>query len=170
LRRALEKARGGEAKGERRAEEERRLAACELRRRIHELLEVLLTKRIGEMLNLARSRVDVSRNHRFVLVAHLAAGVMERRRHGIESACQPLLLQGELRGRLLASRIDEFHRLVLRLADDLCTLPGNAVAARATTAHAVAHCRVLVLGARTRYRHSGAGCAGASLLAACRFP
>jgi len=95
-RRALEEARGREAKSKGRSQEERRLAARELCRGGHQLLEVLFAQRIGEMLDLAGGRIDVFGDLRLVLTAHLTAGVMERRRHGVERAGQTLLLQADL--------------------------------------------------------------------------
>jgi hypothetical protein len=106
----------------------------ELRRGGHQLLEILLTQRIGEMLDLTGGAVDVFRDLRLVLTTHLAAGVMEGRGDRIEGAGQPLLLGaelgGELRGRLLASGVDELTGLFLGLADDLVpcwAMPSPAV-------------------------------------------
>jgi len=131
-RRALEEACGGEAEGKGRTQEERRLAARELRRRGHQLLEVLFPQSVREMLNLTCGRVHVLGDLPLILAAHLPTGVMERRRDSIQSASQTLLLQTDLRGRLLASRIDELHGLVLRLANDL----GPLTAQTGATAHA----------------------------------
>ncbi len=132
-RRALEEARRGEAEGKGRPQEERRLAPRELGRGGHQLLEILLAQRIGEMLDLIRGRIDVVGDWPFVLLAHLATGVVQGRRHGVEGAGQTLLLRGKLRGdlggRLLARRIDEFTRLVLRLANDLRSLTTHVAAA-----------------------------------------
>jgi hypothetical protein len=169
LRRTLEEARRGEANRKGSAQEERRLASGELRRGGHQLLEILLPQRIGEMLDLTGGAVDVFRNLRLVLTAHLAAGVMEGRGDRIEGAGQPLLLGaelgGELRGRLLASGVDELTGLFLGLADDL-----GSLLRQTATARAAAHRAVSALGAGPSSRHAGAGCPGPRLLAACRFP
>jgi len=121
-RRAFDEARRGEAKSKGRPKEERRLAPRELRRHGHQLLEILLAQGIGEVLDLSCGRIDVVGDRAFVLLPHLATGVMESGRHRVEGASQTLLLHADLRGRLLASRIDELHGLILRLANDLCSL------------------------------------------------
>ena len=77
---------------------------------------------VGEMLDLTCSRIDVVGDWPFILIAHLATGVVERGRYRIEGAGQTLLLHADLRRRLLASRIDELHGLILRLANDLRSL------------------------------------------------
>lgn len=121
-RRALDEAGRGKAKGKGRPKEERRLAPRELRRGVHQLLEVLFAQRIGEMLDLICGRVDVFGDCRLILLAHLATRVVERRRHRIERAGHSLLLHADLRRCLLASRIDELHGLILCLANELCSL------------------------------------------------
>jgi hypothetical protein len=131
-RRALDKARGGEAEGKGRSQEERRLATRELRRGGHQLLEVLFAQHVRELLDLTCCCVDVFGYRRLILLAHLAACVVQGRRHSIEGAGHALLLRAELRRRLLASRIDELHGLVLRLANDL----GPLTAQTGATAHA----------------------------------
>jgi hypothetical protein len=141
-RRALDEAGRGEAKGKGRPEEERRLAPRELRRGVQQLLEVLLAQHVREMLDLARGRIDVFGDCRLVLVAHLATRVVERRRHRIERAGDALLLHADLRRRLLASRIDELHSLILCLANELCSLPAHTGAAARTTAAAALVARV----------------------------
>jgi len=83
LRRALEEASRGEAKSKSGAKEERRLTPGELSRGVDQLLEILLTQRVGEMLDLIGSRIDVFRERRVVLFAHLSAGVMESHRYSI---------------------------------------------------------------------------------------
>jgi len=162
--RALDEARRGEAKGKRRPEEERRLASRELGRGVHELLEVLLAQRIGELLNLTRGRIDVIGDWHFVLLAQLTTGIVESRGDGIERAGKTLLLQAELRGRLLASRIDELHGLILRLANHLRSL-ATQIGATAAGPFGSA------LGAIPRAsRRARPGCSRPRLLAACRFP
>jgi hypothetical protein len=99
-RRALDEARRGEAKGKGRPEEERRLAPRELRRGGHQLLEILLAQHIGEVLDLARGRINVFGDRRLVLLPHLATGVVQRRRHRVEGAGHTLLLGADLRGDL----------------------------------------------------------------------
>jgi hypothetical protein len=86
------------------------------------------------MLDLARGRIDVFGDCRLILLAHLATRVVERRRHRIEGAGDALLLRADLRRRLLASRIDELHGLILRLANDLGSLATRAGAAARTGA------------------------------------
>jgi len=135
-RRALDEARGSEAKGKGRSQEERRLAARELRRGGHQLLEVLLAQRIREMFDLTCGRIDVVGNWHFVLTAQLATGVMERRRHSVEGAGQTLLLHADLRRCLLAGHIDELHGLILRLAYDLGSLTAQTGAITSTRAAA----------------------------------
>ena len=135
-RRALDEARRGEAKGKGRSQEERRLATRELRRGGHQLLEVLFAQHIRELLDLTRGRVDVFGYRRLVLLAHLATRVVEGRRHGIEGAGHTLLLRADLRRRLLASRIDELHGLILRLANDLGSLTAQTGATARTGAAA----------------------------------
>jgi hypothetical protein len=98
------------------------------------MLEVLLAQHIGEMLDLVCGRIDVFGDWAFVLLAHLATGVMEGRRHRVEGAGQTLLLRADLRRRLLASRIDELHGLILCLANDLRSLAARAGSATRTAA------------------------------------
>jgi len=128
-RRALDEARGGEAEGKGRPQEERWLATRELRRGGHQLLEVLVAQHVGKLLDLICGRIDVFGDWPFVLIAHLATGLMQGRRHRSEGAGQTLLLRADLRRRLLARRIDELHGLVLCLASDLCSLTAHAGAA-----------------------------------------
>jgi hypothetical protein len=135
-RRALEEARGGEAEGKGRSQEERRLATCELGRGGHQLLEVLVAQHVGELLDLTCRRIDVVGDWPFILIAHLATSVVERRSHGSEGAGHTLLLGADLRRRLLASRIDELHGLVLRLANDLGPLTAQTGATTRTGATA----------------------------------
>jgi len=85
-RRAFDEARRGEAKSKGRSKEERRLAARELRRRGHQLLEILLAQRISELLDLICGRIHVVGDWPFVLIAHLATGLMQSRRHCSEGA------------------------------------------------------------------------------------
>jgi hypothetical protein len=85
-RRALDEARRGEAEGKGRSEEERRLAARELRRGGHQLLEILIAQHIGELLDLICGRIDVVGDWPFVLVTHLATGLLQRRRHRTQGA------------------------------------------------------------------------------------
>jgi hypothetical protein len=134
--RALDEARRGEAKGKGRPEEERRLAAGELRGSVHQLLEVLFAQHVGEMLDLTCGRIDVIGDWPFILLAHLATRVVQGCRYRIQGAGHALLLQADLRRRLLASRVDELHGLVLRLADDLRTLATHASATTGTNAAA----------------------------------
>jgi len=119
---ALDEARSGEAKGKRRSKEECGLPARELRRGGHQLLEILLAQRSRKMLHLTGSRIDVVGNWPFILIAHLATCVVERGRYRVEGPGQTLLLHADLRRRLLTSRIDQLHGLVLRLANDLGSL------------------------------------------------
>jgi hypothetical protein len=128
---ALEEARRREAEGKGRPEEERRLAPRELRRGGHQLLEVLVAQHVGELLDLACCRIDVFGYRRLVLIAHLATGVVQGRRDGVEGTGHTLLLHADLRRRLLASRIDELHGLILCLANDLRALATHAGAAAA---------------------------------------
>jgi hypothetical protein len=95
-RRALDEACGSEAKGKGRSQEERRLAARELRRGGHQLLEVLFAQYVRELLDLTCCRVDVFGYRRLVLLAHLPTGVVKRRRNGIERAGHTLLLRADL--------------------------------------------------------------------------
>jgi len=95
-RRALDEAGSGEAKGKGRSQEERRLAARELRRGGHQLLEVLFAEHVRELLDLTGGRVDVFGYRRLVLLAHLTTRVVEGRGHGIESAGHTLLLRADL--------------------------------------------------------------------------
>jgi hypothetical protein len=127
-RRALDEARRGEAKGEGRPEEERRLAPCELRRGGHQLLEILLAQHIGKVLDLICGRIDVISDRPFVLLSHLATSIVQGRRHRVEGAGHTLLLHADLRRRLLPSRIDELHGLILCLANDLGSLATRAAA------------------------------------------
>ena len=69
------------------------------------LLEVLIAQHIGELLDLICGRIDVVGDWPFVLVTHLATGVMQRRRHRTQGAGKTRLLRADLRRRLLASRI-----------------------------------------------------------------
>jgi len=128
------------------------LAPGELPGGVHQLLKILLPQGIGEMFDLTRGAVDVFRDLRLVLTAHLTAGVMEGRGDRIEGAGQPLLLgaelRGDLRGRLLASRVDELAGLLLCLADDFRSLLGHAAACAARCA--------LAMGAGTSSGRTGA--------------
>jgi len=161
---ALEEARRSEAKGKGRSEKERRLAPRELCRRCHQLLEVLLAQHVGELVDLACCRIDVFGYRRLVLLAHLTTRVVQGRRHRIEGAGHTLLLHADLRRRLLASRIDELHGLILCLANDLRALATHAGAAAAGSPRTT----TCALGRTSGPARSGR--AGTRLLAACRFP
>lgn len=128
------------------------MAPGELPGGVHQLLKILLPQGIGEMFDLTCGRVDVFGDLRFVLLAHLAAGIMEGGGHRVEGAGQTLLLGGDLRrdlrGRLLASRVDELAGLLLCLADDFRSLLGHAAACAARCA--------LAMGAGTSSGRTGA--------------
>jgi len=168
--RALDEARGGEAKGKRRSEEERGLAARELRRGGHQLFEVLVAQHVRELLDLIGGRIDVFGDWPFILIAHLATSVMERGRYRVEGPGQTLLLHADLRRRLLTSRIDQLHGLVLRLANDLRSLTAHTGATTSSRAAAARPGRTTSGEVARASGRARPGPAGTRLLAACRFP
>jgi hypothetical protein len=129
-RRALQEARARETDREGGRQEEGGLASCESTRGVDELRDVLLAQHAGEVVDLTGGHIDVASHLAFVLIAHLAAGRMERGAKRTKAARYAFLLRGDLGGRLLAGNPDELAGLFHWCATSLNTftfagLPGG---------------------------------------------